>query len=63
MTSKDMVAKLPKTDVNYDNYGAYPDGAHCCKCSNYKGHGVCKIVRGLISPDGWCRRFSYLDNV
>ena len=56
MTSKDMVTKLPKTEVNYTNYSGQPD-RECVLCSHYAGHGVCEMVRGLVSPDGWCKAF------
>ena len=36
-------------------YQPTPKGAQrCANCSQYESAGVCKVVEGLVSPNGWC---------
>ena len=47
--------KEPKRVAMYQNY---PNGRqHCGICEHFRPPGHCEIVRGAISPDGWCRHF------
>lgn len=47
--------KLTKSVVKYTDKGTKKE--HCSICEYYLGKGICKIVHGKISPDGWCNRF------
>src|SRR5690349_14477097 len=33
-------------------------GRNCAKCVLYSGDGVCAIVDGQVSPDGWCTQWT-----
>lgn len=33
-------------------------GRTCAKCVLYAGDGVCAIVDGAVSPDGWCTQWT-----
>lgn len=33
------------------------DGNKCSACANWEAPNACKIVSGVISPEGWCIAF------
>jgi hypothetical protein len=33
-------------------------GRSCARCIFYEGHGVCTIVEGTVSPNGWCTQWA-----
>jgi hypothetical protein len=35
-----------------------PKGQKCSGCSLYSGHGTCSLVKGKISPNGYCIAYS-----
>ena len=51
-----MVGKLHKELVRYTDH-AMVQHERCGLCEYYIQGGACKIVRGEISPGGWCNRF------
>ena len=51
-----MVGKLHKELVRYTDH-AMVRNERCGLCDYYIHGGACKIVRGDISPGGWCNRF------
>lgn len=47
--------KVAKLDARYQEH---PNGAqHCALCQYYIAPVACKLVRGEISPNGWCSFF------
>jgi hypothetical protein len=39
-------------------YRDHPNGpAHCELCAYYLAPVACRLVRGEVSPNGWCRLF------
>ena len=47
--------KLAKLDARYQEH---PNGAqHCALCEYYIAPVACKLVRGEVSPNGWCSFF------
>ena len=47
--------KISKVAVNYQDH---PDGdKRCDKCVQYQPPDACKVVEGVISPQGSCRIF------
>lgn len=57
----------PTTDQAAAGYVTHPNGGHQCSgCSLYipaktnpmKANGTCKVVKGSISPNGWCKFFT-----
>jgi hypothetical protein len=39
-------------------YQSKPMGAaQCSNCKNFEAPSSCKIVEGIIAPDGWCRLY------
>ncbi len=48
-------AKLPKSEVAYTVHGT--DREHCGNCRHYEAAYRCDIVRGDVSPRGWCERW------
>ncbi len=44
-----------KVDQSVVQYQTSPkDGAKCSGCSNFVAPNACKVVKGTISPEGWC---------
>ena len=44
-----------KVEQSVVQYQAQPkDGAKCSGCANYVAPNACKVVAGVISPEGWC---------
>jgi hypothetical protein len=44
--------KVAKAMVQYQDS---PKGGHqCSTCSNFVSPASCKVVRGTVSPHGWC---------
>ena len=42
----------------YAHYQDYPNGQQRCGgCVHFLGPNACGIVKGPISPDGWCQYF------
>jgi hypothetical protein len=51
-TAQQKVAKL---DAHYRDH---PNGTkHCTLCEYYIAPVACKLVRGEVSPNGWCTFF------
>ena len=47
--------KIAKADAGYRDH---PNGpAHCELCAYYLSPVACRLVRGEVSPNGWCRLF------
>ncbi|HUN38786.1 MAG TPA: hypothetical protein VMU81_00705 [Acetobacteraceae bacterium] len=47
--------KVAKLDARYQEH---PNGAqHCALCDYYIAPVACKLVRGEVSPNGWCSFF------
>jgi uncharacterized membrane protein len=47
--------KLAKADAHYQDQ---PNGTqHCADCAFYIPPVACQLVRGEVSPNGWCQRF------
>ncbi len=44
--------KLAQAAVQYQDHPK--DGAVCSGCVNWQPPNACKIVSGVISPNGWC---------
>ena len=41
------------------NYQTRPkDNFRCGMCGSFKPPGSCQLVKGIISPNGWCMYFS-----
>ncbi len=48
----------PKKTQQEVAYKAPPaNGRQCLNCRNYQKPAFCRIVEGLISPDGWCKLY------
>jgi hypothetical protein len=44
-----------KVDQSVVQYQTMPkDGAMCSGCVNFVAPAACKVVKGTISPNGWC---------
>ena len=44
-----------KVYQNFVQYQESPkDGQKCSGCANFVAPNACKVVSGVISPDGWC---------
>lgn len=53
---------MPKNDPRFTKaeatYQAVPSkGAKCSGCKNFRQPDNCTVVKGVISPDGWCRLY------
>ena len=48
--------KLAQNLVQYQDKPS--DGAKCDACVNWVAPNACKIVEGVISPNGWCVAFA-----
>jgi hypothetical protein len=47
--------KVAKLDARYQEH---PNGTqHCALCQYYIAPVACKLVRGEVSPNGWCSFF------
>ena len=47
--------KLAKAEAHYQDQ---PNGQqHCAACAFYIPPAACQMVRGEVSPNGWCDRF------
>jgi hypothetical protein len=47
--------KRTREQVRYQNEPYL--GRSCGKCVLYQGEGVCVILDGAVSPDGWCTQW------
>jgi hypothetical protein len=48
-----------KVDQSVVQYQTSPkDGAQCSGCVNFVAPNACKVVKGVISPNGWCVAFA-----
>jgi len=48
-----------KVDQSVVQYQTSPkDGAQCSGCVNFVAPNACKVVKGTISPNGWCVAFA-----
>ena len=45
-------SKVEQSVVQYQN--APKDGQRCDGCSNWVAPNACKVVAGVIAPQGWC---------
>jgi hypothetical protein len=53
--------KIKQTEAHYQRY---PKGPQRCQiCLQYLPPDKCKIVQGLIIPQGWCQFFAARENV
>jgi hypothetical protein len=47
--------KLAKNEANYQDH---PNGQQRCEaCAYYIPPVACRVVRGEVSPNGWCSQF------
>jgi hypothetical protein len=53
------VRKASKARVNYQDHPM--DVRACATCTLFLAPDACKVVRGKISPDGWCNRYDLAD--
>ncbi len=52
---KDPLRKRTREEVQYQ---AEPYlGRTCARCVLYQGNGVCVILEGAVSPNGWCNQW------
>jgi len=52
---KDPFRKRTREEVQYQ---AEPYlGRSCAQCVLYQGHGVCVILEGAVSPNGYCNQW------
>ncbi len=52
---KPELRKRTREDVQYQNEPYL--GRTCAKCVLYQGDGVCVILEGAVSPQGWCNQW------
>ena len=56
--------KVTKADFYYQDKPK--EGKSCSKCRMFAalgtGKGLCAVVEGEVSPDGWCMAYSPRDN-
>lgn len=45
-------AKVSQRSVAYQ--GAPKDKARCVNCTQWQAPAACKVISGVISPNGWC---------
>jgi hypothetical protein len=51
--------KMAKQDVDYQDS---PKGLQMCStCSLFDPPTSCKIVEGVVSPNGWCKNYAMVD--
>jgi hypothetical protein len=50
-------ARFEKMSKEASDYSKGMPFSHCSDCNFYQGSGVCKIVRGTISPSAWCKYY------
>ena len=50
--AQDADSKVEQSVVQYQN--APKDGQKCSGCANFVAPNACKVVSGVISPEGWC---------
>jgi len=48
--------KRTREEVKYQNEPYL--GRTCARCVFYQGHGVCVILEGAVSPNGWCTQWA-----
>jgi hypothetical protein len=53
--SKAQLRKRTREEVKYQNEPYL--GRSCAKCVLYQGNGVCVILEGTVSPNGWCTQW------
>ena len=46
---------VSKREADYTDNSPYDED--CDECVNFVHPGKCKIVEGIISPEGWCKYF------
>lgn len=47
--------RFTKTEASYQ---AQPKrGSRCERCVNFREQNTCTLVKGSISPEGWCRLY------
>jgi hypothetical protein len=52
--------KIPQKDALYQTH---PKGPQRCQiCLQFKPPNTCKIVKGRITPQGWCQYFAAREN-
>ena len=53
-----MSANDPRFTKAEATYQAVPNkGKQCSGCENFRQPDNCTVVKGVISPDGWCRLY------
>jgi hypothetical protein len=50
-----MTGKISKVEAEYEEPARGKD--HCEHCAHWLRPDLCVKVRGLISPEGWCKLF------
>ena len=55
-TARAQDQKIEQSLVQYQEMPK--DGAMCSKCVNWVAPNACKIVAGVINPQGWCVAFA-----
>jgi len=53
---KVIMKKYSKERVGYRDEPY--QGRTCAKCVLYAGDGICAIVEGQVSPEGWCMQWT-----
>lgn len=53
----------PKLDRKLTHYQYHPnaEGSHCSICSNFIAPAACKVIAGVIDPNGYCLAFAPAD--
>ena len=53
----------PKLDRKLTKYQYHPnaEGSHCSICSNFIAPASCKVIAGIIDPNGYCLAFAPMD--
>lgn len=53
--ASDAPSQLRREDVRYQEG---PKGSQRCSgCKNFVGPNACRVVAGLVNPNGWCLLF------
>lgn len=52
--------RYSKAEAQYTDAGTKAE--HCSICEHYQRPRACELVRGAVSPQGWCRYFEACDD-
>jgi hypothetical protein len=63
VTAEEAIKKEDKIKQSDAKYQDQPKGQQRCEiCLNFQAPRTCKIVRGPITPHGWCQFFAAKEN-